>query len=176
MNTQTHGRTESWCRVLVTFLLLWDATMTEAVYKRKRLTGACLHFRGRTYDHHGSEHGSRQGMVLEQWVGAYIRIQKLEAEREPTVMVWVSEIPSDTPPPTRLYLLILKYISRWGASLIQATSADIRWSGPLDGENAAAYRYKEAGFVLYSWTKETGLANLNRMSLCRGVVFRPRIL
>lgn len=30
----------------------------------------------------------------------------------------------------------------------------------------------EAGLMVYDWIKETGLANLSRSSLCRGVVFR----
>lgn len=30
----------------------------------------------------------------------------------------------------------------------------------------------EEGFMVYSWIKETGLANLGRSSLCEGVVLR----
>lgn len=46
----------------------------------------------------------------------------------------------------------------------------------LNREVGLLYNNKEeAGFILYTWNKETVVANFGRGHPCRGTVFRPKI-
>jgi len=91
---------------LVIVLLLWWNTVTKVTYKRRHLIGLAP-------DHHGGECGSKQ----EKWQcvtasGSHLT-HKVQAERKRDWLglSWVFQtsklIPRDTPPSTRLYLLIL---------------------------------------------------------------------
>ena len=53
--------------ILVNVLFLQKDAMTMATLIYRKLTGACLHFRGLGHCHHGRKHGSMQAdMVLEK--------------------------------------------------------------------------------------------------------------
>lgn len=89
-----------------TFLLLWRDT--KKAY--------CLQFRGWVHDNHGGEHeaGSRHAsavvVVAENlyWISKYKPEWGRQRKRQRLGLVWAFEItPSNTPPPTRLCLLIL---------------------------------------------------------------------
>lgn len=67
-------------------------------------------------------------------------------------------------------------IKKWqhpGSSLLKSGTGRGVIAHAEQGGRISIYRNNRARFMLYSWAKETALANHGRSSLYRGAAFRP---